>query len=215
MQRREFVKTGLILGGLGLSGLPWAWAQDAGAYRNVSGTIPRSQAGKLDVIEFFWYGCSHCYHFEPAVNAWAAKLPADTVFRKVPIAWPSKKINFDGHQKLFYTLEAMGVLKTTHSKVFEAIHNDKKKLGNDAEIFAFAQTLGLNREQFANTFKSFAVSTKCAQAVALVKAYGVDGVPTLGIDGKFITSASMAGTEENALRVADLLIRRQKQAPKA
>jgi thiol:disulfide interchange protein DsbA len=214
MQRRELIKTGLVLGAVATTGISFAWGQDADSYRKAPGNIPRTQANKIEVIEFFWYGCPHCYHFEPLVNAWSAKLPVFTSFRKVPIAWPSKRVNFDGHQKLFYTLEVMGVLKTTHEKVFDAMHKDKKPLANDAEIFELAQSLGLNKEQFANTFKSFAVNTKCAQAVELAKAYGVDGVPTLGIDGKFTTSASIAGTEEKAIAVADLLIKRQKQTLK-
>lgn len=214
MDRRNWIKNGILLGAAAKMGLPLAWSQDAGAYRKVERPIPRTKPNKIEVIEFFWYGCPHCFHFEPALNAWIKKLPSDVYFHRIPVAWPSKRVNFAGHQKLYFTLEAMGLVDQDHDKVFDAMHVQKKQLDNDAEIFDFAQSLGLNREQFANTFKSFSVNAKCKQAVDLATAYGVDGVPTLGIDGKFITSASLAGSEENALRVASSLIERERQASK-
>lgn len=213
MKRRELIQGAAALGVTGLlGGLSPVFAQDAGAFRKVRKEVPRSTPGKIDVVEFFWYGCIHCYNFEPKVNAWYKKLPSDVVFNKVPIVFDSQRVNFQGHQRLFYTLETMGKLDQAHSKVFEAMHKDKKLLGNDAQIFDFAESIGLKREEFANVFKSFGVNAKCAQAKALFEAYGADGVPTLGVDGKFFTSASIAGSEDNAIRVAETLIKRQRQA---
>lgn len=213
MKRRELIQSAVALGVVGaLGGLSPALAQDAGAFRKVRREVPRSTPGKIDVVEFFWYGCIHCYNFEPKVNAWYKKLPSDVVFTKIPVAYQSQRVNFQGHQRLYYTLETMGKLDMAHSKVFEAMHKDKKQLANDEQIFDFAESIGLNREEFANIFKSFGVNAKCAQAKSIFEAYGADGVPTLGIDGKFFTSASLAGSEENAIRVAESLIRRQRQA---
>lgn len=213
MKRRELIQSAVALGVVGaLGGLSPALAQDAGAFRKVRREVPRSNPGKIDVVEFFWYGCIHCYNFEPKVNAWYKKLPSDVVFTKIPVAYQSQRVNFQGHQRLYYTLETMGKLDMAHSKVFEAMHKDKKQLANDEQIFDFAESIGLNREEFANIFKSFGVNAKCAQAKSIFEAYGADGVPTLGIDGKFFTSASLAGSEENAIRVAESLIRRQRQA---
>jgi len=213
MKRRELIQGAAALGVTGLlGGLSPVFAQDAGAFRKVRKEVPRSTPGKIDVVEFFWYGCIHCYNFEPKVNAWHKKLPSDVVFTKVPIVFDSQRVNFQGHQRLFYTLEAMGKLDQAHSKVFEAMHKDKKVLGNDAQIFDFAESIGLKREEFANVFKSFGVNAKCAQAKSLFESYGADGVPTLGVDGKFFTSASIAGSEDNAIRVAEALIKRQRQA---
>lgn len=213
MKRRELIQSAAALGVASLlGGLPPVFAQDAGAFRKVRKEVPRSTPGKIDVVEFFWYGCIHCYNFEPKVNAWHKKLPSDVVFTKVPIVFQSQRVNFQGHQRLFYTLEAMGKLDQAHSKVFEAMHKDKKVLGNDAQIFDFAESIGLKREEFANVFKSFGVNAKCAHAKALFESYGADGVPTLGVDGKFFTSASIAGSEDNAIRVAEALIKRQRQA---
>jgi len=213
MKRRELIQSAVALGVMGaFGGLSPALAQDAGAFRKVRREVPRSTPGKIDVVEFFWYGCIHCYNFEPKVNAWHKKLPSDVVFTKIPIAYQSQRVNFQGHQRLYYTLETMGKLDMAHSKVFEAMHKDKKQLANDEQIFDFAESIGLKREEFANVFKSFGVNAKCAQAKTIFEAYGADGVPTLGIDGKFFTSASIAGSEDNAIRVAEALIRRQRQA---
>ncbi|WP_394673079.1 thiol:disulfide interchange protein DsbA/DsbL [Limnobacter sp.] len=213
MKRRELIQSAVALGVVSaLGGLSPALAQDAGAFRKVRREVPRSTPGKIDVVEFFWYGCIHCYNFEPKVNAWYKKLPSDVVFTKIPIVYQSQRVNFQGHQRLYYTLEAMGKLDMAHSKVFEAMHKDKKQLANDEQIFDFAESLGLKREEFANMFKSFGVNAKCAQAKSIFEAYGADGVPTLGVDGKFFTSASIAGSEDNAIRVAEALIRRQRQA---
>lgn len=213
MKRRELIQSAVALGVVStFGGFSPAMAQEAGAFRKASKEVPRSTPGKIDVVEFFWYGCIHCYNFEPKVNAWAKKLPSDVVFTKVPIAFQSQRVNFQGHQRLYYTLETMGKLDVAHIKVFEAMHKDKKQLANDAQIFDFAESIGLKREEFANVFKSFGVNAKCAQAKTLFETYGADGVPTLGVDGKFFTSASIAGSEENAIRVAETLIKRQRQA---
>ncbi|MDH4395681.1 MAG: DsbA family protein [Limnobacter sp.] len=212
MERRDFIQSMVVVGATGGLGMGTQLAQaQSGGFKPSKETVPRSNPGKIDVIEFFWYGCPHCYKFEPLIQAWKKTLPSDVLFRQVPVGWPSKRTNFTGHQKLFYTLEAMGVLATAHSKVFEAMHNDKKVLADDAQIFDFAESIGLKRTEFANNFKSFGVNAKANQAVGLASAYGVDGVPSLGIDGKFLTSASLAGSDQDALRVADALIKRQRQ----
>ena len=213
MNRRDVIKQSIVLGLSGIWGLAHAApADDKGAYRKAKRVVPRANPAKIDVVEFFWYGCSPCYHFEPALTKWRKTVPQDVNFMQVPVGWPNSRANFAGHQRLFYTLDAMGVLQTAHMKVFDAIHKDKKELANDAQIFDFAVSIGLKREEFANTFKSFSVNAKCTQAKALSEAYGVDSVPTLGVDGQFFTSASLAGTEEDALRTVDLLIKRQRQA---
>lgn len=212
MKRRELIQSAIALGVVGaLGGLSPALAQKAGAFQKARREVPRSTPGKIDVVEFFWYGCIHCFNFEPKVNAWSKKLPGDVVFTKVPVAFQGSIVT-EGHQRLYYTLEAMGKLDMAHNKVFEAMHKDKKKLATEAQIFDFAQSIGLKREEFANAFKSFGVNAKCAQAKALYSSYGAEGVPTLGIDGKFFTSASIAGNEDSALRVAEALIKRQQQA---
>lgn len=210
MKRRDVMKG--AMGAAGLVMLPQVGlAQDAKTFKMAKRDVPPSTPGKMDVVEFFWYGCPHCYAFESKLNQWVKALPPDVVFTKVPVRWPTKRVNFEGHQKLYYALEAMNRLADLHLKVFEAMHKDKKLLATDAEIFDFAQSLGLNREAFANAFKSFAVSAKCAKAASLMESYDIEGVPTLGIGGKFSTSATQAGSEDKVLVIAQDLIKRRRQ----
>lgn len=210
MKRRDMIKT--VAGAVGALSLPSVvWSQDAKTYKAAKRETLPSIPGKIDVVEFFWYGCHHCNDFEPKVNAWVKTLPTDVVFKKVHIRWPTKRINFEGHQKLYYTLEAMGKLPTLHAKVFEAMHKDKKQLANDVEIFDLMQSFGLNREEFAKVFNSFAVNAQCAKAVSLMEAYDIEGVPTIGVGGRYSTTASMAGSEEKVLEVANLLIKKRRQ----
>jgi thiol:disulfide interchange protein DsbA len=160
--------------------------------------------GKIEVIEFFWYGCPHCNAFEPTLEAWIKKLPADVAFRRVPVAFANEP--FVAHQKLFYTLEAMGQLEAMHRKVFYAIHNERQRLDKTADITAFVTKNGGDGAKFAQLFDSFSVQTKATQAKRLAEAYRIDGVPALGIHGRYYTSGQITGSNERALAVTDALI---------
>ena len=123
MQRRTFQAGLLAAGGLALAGPLHAQRsfQAGQDFRPLAKPAPvDAPAGRIEVVEFFWYGCPHCYHFEPALNAWVKALPSDVNFVKVPVKWPSNRVNFEGHQKLYYTLEALGKMPAAHTKVFEA-----------------------------------------------------------------------------------------------
>ena len=160
--------------------------------------------GKIEVIEFFWYGCPHCNAFEPALEAWAKKLPADVAFRRVPVAFRDEP--FVAHQKIYYTLEAMGQLDAMHRKVFYAIHNDRARLDKVADISAFVAKNGVDGAKFTELFGSFSVQTKATQAKRLAEAYQIDGVPALGVQGRYFTSGTLAGTTQRSLVVAEHLI---------
>lgn len=210
MKRRELIQAGLAVSAGLVIPMTTARAQKAGSFRELPRKVETSSPGKVEVLEFFWYGCGHCFNFEPKLNAWKSKLPADVVLRKVPVGWKSRRANFEGHQKLFYALEAMGQLDTAHQKVFNAIHLDKNPLSTNEQIFDFAEAIGLNREAFAENFNSFTVAAKCSQAKTLTDGYAIDGVPSLGIQGQYVTSSTLAGTEDDALRVAEFLIQKVK-----
>ena len=166
-------------------------------------------AGKVEVVEFFWYGCPHCNAFEPALEAWVKKLPADVVFRRAPVAFRDEP--FGTHQRIYYALEALGQVEAMHRKVFYAIHNDRAKLDKPAEIAAFMAKNGVDSAKFLDAFNSFGVQTKARQAKLLAEAYKIDGVPALGVHGRFYTSGSLAGSQERALAVADFLIGRSRK----
>lgn len=213
MNRREFHRTMLSMtaaGSAALWGLP-ARAQNTPVegqhYVKLSQPLPASGSGKIDVVEFFWYGCPHCNALEPFLESWSKKLPADVALRRVPVGFtPMHEI----HQRLFYTLEAMGQLETMHRRVFATIHNERKRLDKEPDIIAWVTAQGMDAGKFSELFKSFSVQTKARQAKQLSEAYRIDGVPALGVAGRWYTSSAMAGNHERALAVADFLIGRSR-----
>ena len=207
MQRREF-SAALVGAGALAVGLPAA-AQggpvEGTHYVRLGQPLPVSvPAGKVEVVEFFWYGCPHCNAFEPALEAWVKKLPADVVFRRAPVAFRDEP--FGTHQRIYYALEALGQVEAMHRKVFYAIHNDRQKLDKPADIAAFMSKNGLDGAKVVEVMGSFAVQTKARQAKQLAEAYKIDGVPAIGIQGRFYTSGSMAGGQDKMLVVAEFLI---------
>lgn len=160
-------------------------------------------AGKVEVVEFFWYSCPHCNRFEPALEEWIKKAPKDVAVRRVPIAF---RADFEPQQRLFYVLEAMNKVDELHKKVFYAIHVEKQLLNTPELIAAWAEKQGLNKAKFLETYNSFSVATKARKATQLQDAYKIDGVPAIGVAGRYFTSGSMAQTMERALLVTDYLI---------
>jgi protein dithiol oxidoreductase (disulfide-forming) len=165
-------------------------------------------AGKIEVVEFFSYGCPHCYSFEPLLEPWVKKLPADVAFRRVPAAFNA---SWEGLAKIFYALEASDQLEAMHKRVFAAIHVQRQKLDKESDIAAFVKSAGGDDAKFLDAYKSFGVATKLRQGKQLAEAYKIDGVPTLGIHGRWFTAGSLAGTHERALAVADQLIARARK----
>lgn len=212
MHRREFSTT--LLGASALAvGLPAA-AQggpvEGTHYVRLGQPLPvTAPAGKVEVVEFFWYGCPHCNAFEPMLEAWTKKLPADVSFRRVPVAFRDEP--FGTHQRIYYALETMNQVEAMHRKVFYAIHNDRQKLDKPAEIAALMTKNGLDGAKFVEVMNSFGVQTKARQAKQLAEAYKIDGVPALGVQGRFYTSGSLAGSPEQSLRVTDFLIERSRK----
>ena len=215
MNRREF-STQLVAAGVGLSAAVIA-APAAAQFVPVEGThyVRLSEplpvpAGKIEVIEFFWYGCPHCNAFEPTLDAWQKKLPADVLFRRVPVGFRDEP--YGTHQRIYYALETMGLIPTMHRKVFYAIHGERQRLDKAPEIAAFMAKNGVDSAKFLEVFNSFSVQTKARQARQLSAAYKIDGVPALGVQGRYFTSGSMAGTNEGALSVVDFLVQKVRKS---
>lgn len=161
-------------------------------------------AGKIEVVEFFWYSCPHCNHFEPTLQEWLNKrLPKDVSFKRVPVSF---RPDFEPQQRLYYVLESMGKVDELHKKVFAAIHVERQPLTTGDQIAAWAEKQGLNKAKFVEAYNSFPVVTKARKATQLQDQYKVQGVPALGIAGKWYTDGSQAGTMENALQVTEYLI---------
>lgn len=163
---------------------------------------PEAPAGKIDVIEFFWYSCPHCNAFEPSLDAWVKTAPKDLSIRRVPVAFNA---SFIPQQKLYYALEGMGKLEAVHTKVFRAIHVEKLKLAKDEDIFAWVAQQGVDAAKFKEIYNSFTVSNQVRRASALQEAYGVEGVPSMGVAGRFYTDGTMAGSMQTVLQVVEYL----------
>jgi thiol:disulfide interchange protein DsbA len=177
-------------------------------YARLAQPLAMPATGKVEVVEFFGYWCPHCNNFEPTLDAWSRKLPPDVAFRRVPVAFSAPQ---EPYARIYFTLEAMGLLEQMHRKVFTAIHVQHQHLEKDTEILAFMTANGIDGTKFSETYKSFTVASKFKQARQLADAYRIDSVPTLGIHGRFFTSPSLAGGADQALRVTDQLIQRARQ----
>ena len=165
--------------------------------------LPVAVPGKVEVLEFFGYWCPHCRALEPHVEDWAARLPGDVVFRRVPVSW---KAMHEPYQKLFYALEALGLPAAIHRKVFEALHAQGLRLDTDAGLAAFAGANGIDKARLGDAMKGFSVTSKARIATQLFRSYGLDGVPTFAVQGRFVTSPQQAGGDARALQVVDALI---------
>ncbi len=163
---------------------------------------PVETKGKVEVIEFFWYGCPHCYDFEPELNAWLKRQPKDVSFRKVPVAF---RDDFMPHSQLFYALEAIGKSDALNDKVMYAMHKENKRLMNENEIADWVASQGVDRNTFLAAYRSFAVISKARAARQMADVYRIDGVPTIVMQGRYVTSPSIAGTKAKSIVVMDFL----------
>jgi thiol:disulfide interchange protein DsbA len=212
MQRREFSLSAAILATASLGALALSSAAQAQGKPPQEGTdylvldkpaASEAPAGKIEVVEFFWYSCPHCNHFEPQFEAWMKKVPKDVVVRRVPVSF---RPDFEPQQRLFYALESMGKVDEMQMKVFNAIHAERQTLNTGEQIAAWVEKQGINKAKFLEAYNSFPVVTKVRKATQLQDAYKVDGVPALGVAGRYYTSGSLAGSMERAVVVTDYLI---------
>lgn len=183
--------------------------QEGREYKRLPQPVPVSASGKIEVVEFFGYWCPHCHAFEPSLDAWARKLPADVVFRRIPVVFSEPHRVY---QRLYFALEAMGALDAMHRKVFTAIHSQRARLEKESELQALASASGVDYAKLSDTMKSFSVATKGNQAKQAVDAWRIDGVPTVGVHGRYVTSVGQTGSHERTLMVMDALIEKSRKA---
>ena len=193
---------GLAISFSGLSGAQSPKIEEGFDYRILPTPQPLESKGKVEVIEFFWYGCPHCYDFEPELNAWLKRQPKDVIFRKVPVAF---RDDLMPHSQLFYALEAMGKGDALNDKVMYAMHKENKRLMTENEIADWVTTQGIDRNTFLATYRSFAVVSKARAARQMADTYRIDGVPTVVMQGRYMTSPSIAGTKAKAISVMEHL----------
>ena len=166
--------------------------------------------GKVEVVEMFWYGCPHCNALEPYVSRWLKNKADNVEFVRIPAVFQPA---WELHARAYYTEEILGVLDKIHSALFEAIHGQRRKLVNEQQIMEFFAEHGVKNEDFKRVFHSFAVEAKVRRAKDLSHRYGIDGVPSLIVNGKYRTGAQLAGGNANIFKVVDFLVEKEaKQA---
>ena len=211
MKRRDFSLA--AISAAAVTGLPLAvHAQGPSAFKPVEGKDYLSLdkraptdvgTGKIEVLEFFWYSCPHCNSFEPQFAAWVKAAPKDIVVQRVPVRF---RDDFEAQQRAYYVFESLNMVDAMHGKLFHAIHTERQQLNNAQALAAWANKNGLPEKKFLDTFNSFGVATKARRATQLQDAFKVQGVPALGIAGRFYTDGGLAQTMDRALQVADYLI---------
>ena len=214
MNRREF-STRLIGAGAGTLALSLAvpaWSQGAPAegtqFTKIDPPVPTPAQGKVEVLEFFSYACPHCNAFEPTLDAWAKKLPADVAFRRVPVPF---LMNAELFQRTYYALESLGMVDTMQRKIFAAVHIDRVRLDSANDVAALVAKNGGDSAKFLDAMKSFGVANGVTRAKKMAADYKIDSVPSIAVQGRFLTSPAQAGSPEKALQVADFLIQRARK----
>jgi thiol:disulfide interchange protein DsbA len=216
MKRRDFslAASAAAAGALTL-GTSTSWAQAAAPKEGkdyiklAKPAQVNAPAGKVEVIEFFWYNCPHCNAFEPQFAAWKNAVPADVVVHRVPVAFNA---SFVPQQKLYYTLEGLNLVNTLHAKVFHAIHAERMNLSKEEQIFDWVGKQGVDMAKFKEMYNSFSVANQVRKASQLQQEYDVEGVPALGVAGRYYTDGTKAGNMVNVLRVVDQLVAASRKA---
>ncbi|MDY7219379.1 thiol:disulfide interchange protein DsbA/DsbL [Denitrificimonas sp. JX-1] len=200
-----------VLVGASLVG-PTVYAQapvEGTNYITLSSPVPTAQPEKVEAAALFWYGCPHCFQLEPTLKQWSATLPEDVNFIRVPAMFGGL---WNLHGQLYYTLETLQADPKVHDSIFNAIHNEGRKLSTTTEIANFVASQGVDKEQFLKTWDSFSVKSKMEKAKKQALAYQVSGVPAMVINGKYRFDLGMTGGLQQTVDVADALIEKERQA---
>ena len=172
-------------------------------YSELKPAQPVESAGKVEVLEFFWYGCPHCYTLEPALENWVKKLPPDADFKRIPAVLSS---SWEPHARFYYAFEALGVLERLHRPFFDAIHRDRLRLDSVEAVNQWLAKNGVDAKKFADTTRSFGVTSKVKRAAQLSAAYRVDGVPMLAVQGRYTVSTEQGGSQQGMLDITSFLM---------
>lgn len=175
-------------------------------YLELGQPVTTANAEKVEVLEFFWFGCPHCFRFEPTINEWAEGKPEHVEFvREAPPLNPGWK----PHSQAFYASQVLNVSDKFFDAFFHAIHTDKKRLNKPEAIAEFAGTLGIDSELFLKTMNSFEVDMRIRRAMKLAQGAGIRSVPSMLINGKYTTSGSVAGSNQNVIQVINELVAKE------
>jgi len=207
MKRFIFLLSGLLVFGVVFN----AHAADIDEgieYQLVSPPVRTENDTKIEIVELFWYGCPHCYQFEPKLDKWKKNLPANVEFVRIPAVF-AKRPSWELHARAYYTAEFLGVLDKTHGPLFDAIHKRNEKLFTKQALANFFARYGVDKKEFLETLYSFGVSMKVDRAIDLTNRYGINGVPTVIVNGRYRTHASLTNGQAGMLKVMDFLISKE------
>jgi len=157
-------------------------------FRTINPPQPTDSGKKIEVLEFFWYGCPHCNNLQPSLRAWLKQMPADVEFRRVPAVFQDSWIPLT---RAFYALEVMGVVDKLHYDVFAAIHEQKARLSDEKVLFDWVAKQGVDRQKFIDTYNSFGVQSRSRNSIEKTRNYDIPGTPALTVDGKYLLAPSM------------------------
>ena len=172
---------------------------------------PTSSAGKIEIIEFFWYGCPHCFALEPYIEKWLATKPDDVAFRRIPAILGNRWVHY---AKVYFAAEKLGVADKINHPLFDAIHEQRLPLDDAAKLGGFLEKLGIDKDNFFDAYASEEINNKIKNAYVMGQDYGLTGVPTFIINGKYRTSPSQAGSNEKVIQVMDELIQKERTVKK-
>jgi thiol:disulfide interchange protein DsbA len=180
-------------------------------YQLVNPPVRTTSASKVEVVELFWYGCPHCHSFEPKFLKWKKQQGESVEVTRIPAIFPNRPV-WELHARAYYTAELLGILDKIHGPLFDAIHKDRKKYGkvlfDKSSLAEFFKKYGVDNATFNDTMYSFGVQMKVNRAKDLTRRYGIDGVPTLIIDGRYRTHASLTNGQAGMLNVTEFLIKK-------
>ena len=178
-------------------------------YIELSAPANTNDSSKVEVLEVFWYGCSHCFRFEPLIANWEAVMPADVDFGRFPAIWNGL---MEVHAQVYYTAEAMDALDVVHEHVFNAINIEGNRLQNEGQIGALFAKYGINEDDFTKSFNSFSVRTKVNQAKQRMEAYEIRSTPNMIVNGKYLVATGQSvSTQADMLEVVDFLVEKERQ----
>lgn len=209
----KFLGKSLIL--MALLGISTAFAQPAlyiegTHYEAIEKPVRTADPNKVEVTEVFWYGCPHCYAFEPLIESWTAKLPSDVAFVRSPGIWNEV---MEIHAQIYYVAEALGALDKVHGAAFNAIHQKGNYLENGEAVKALFVAQGVKAEDFDKTWDSFAMTSAVKKAGTRMRDYGVSSVPCLVVNGKYlITINDSVKTQADMLKVVDFLVNKERKS---
>ena len=178
-------------------------------YQLIQPAQPTDDSSRIEVVEIFWYGCSHCYAFEPTLGPWVEGIPKDVDFYRLPAVFNAA---WEVHARAYFTADILDVVEKSHAALYHALHAEHKTMNNVDKLAAFYAQYGIDESLFKKTYHSFVVNTRVSRAKEMVQRYGVEGVPALVVNGKYLITGSMAKSYRNMLLIVDYLVEKERKA---